>query len=159
MQTYDVTVDGHVIQISYSRMGARQVVVYDGKTVSEKTSRKFITPHSFSANEDGQDVAYRLALGSSLGFLVARDGMLVRETHHPGTRYLTTAGLMIGAVILLQLVLYLGAFLLPAPLEAVNRVVNDWWQLIVFLGAIPLSLWVKSLFLKRGKKLCHIEAS
>ena len=157
MQICDVTANGHSIQISGSFWRQKEIITHDGKTVSEKKSYQFVTPHRFVVEEDGEDVTYEVAVGSYAGYMVLKNGRLVKERHRPFLCYLTAFGFLIVVGWLLQLTMFLGALLVRQPFEAVGQLVDDWWELIAILGAFLGSWWLKALLRRRATTLRNTE--
>ena len=84
MITKSATVQGHLITIRISLWSGREQVRYDDRVMSEKTSFLFVTPHSFTVEEDGEAIVYEVNVLSGLfgvGYLVRRNGIIV--AHQP----------------------------------------------------------------------------
>lgn len=78
------TVHGHLITIRISLWSGKEQVLYDDRVVSEKSSFLFVTPHSFTIDEDGEASTYEVNVLSgffSLGYIVRRNGIIV--AHQP----------------------------------------------------------------------------
>ncbi len=77
------TPSGHLISISSSKITGQEVVTYDGQTVSEKRSLLYVSPHSFWATEEGEEVIYEvniLAGWFEHGYIVRRNGLPIAHS-------------------------------------------------------------------------------
>ena len=84
MPTHSTTVNGRTFEISTSNWNGKETIRYDGRVVSEKRSFMYLTPHSFTVEEDGQTVVYEVNVITGLtghGYLVRRNGII--QAHKP----------------------------------------------------------------------------
>lgn len=144
MESYDAAVNNHSIQLSFSLWNGSEEIKHDGVVVSHKKSFGLATKHSFVAEEEGERVEYVVGMGGPIGYLIWRDGSLVAANHRPFRRYLTAVGLLAVALGILLALLYLVAFVIAEPANTVLRIILYWSSAVVFVGALPLSRWLKS---------------
>ncbi len=86
MRRHAAAVNGHRIELAASLWSGREVVAYDGRTVSSKRSILYVTVHSFQVDEGGESVVYEVNfitgwLGFDVGYAIRRNGIIV--AHHP----------------------------------------------------------------------------
>lgn len=84
MPQFTTTVNNHTFEIKTSPWSGKETIHYDGRVVSEKRSFMFVTPHSFTVDEDGQPVVYEVNVITGMtshGYLIRRNGII--QTHQP----------------------------------------------------------------------------
>jgi len=86
LPTHTVAAAGHQITIETSLWTGRERVLCDNQVVSSKTSMFYVTPHSFQATENGEQITYEVNvlsgwLGFDHGYIVRRNGVVV--AHRP----------------------------------------------------------------------------
>lgn len=80
-----------------------------------------------------------------MGSVVRRDGSDIAERHRPVMRYFVAVGLLaVGITLLRLLLLYVSALVGSPPLDAAGRFIHNWFDPIIFVGALPLGSWLKS---------------
>lgn len=84
MPDFSTTLNGHTIDIDTSSWSGHEEIRYDGRVVSEKRSFMYLTPHSFTVEEDGQRVVYEVNVITGMmghGYIVRRNGIV--QAHQP----------------------------------------------------------------------------
>ncbi len=80
MKTYEITLNGHQIEIAWSLWSGMERVSCDGSVVSEKRSFLFTTVHSFEVEENGERAVYEVNVITGLfghGYAVRRNGIIM----------------------------------------------------------------------------------
>lgn len=143
MRSVDITTKDFHIQVSYSLWSGKEIVTHDGEVVSDKRSLGVVTPHSYVVEEEGQKNEYAVTLGPEFGYVVHKNGTIVAEYHRPFMRYIVALGFLVICLAFLQGLLYVASLVGSSPFSATFWFVNDWSDLVIFLGAILLAWWLK----------------
>jgi hypothetical protein len=105
MRTEAVELDGTKISISWSPWSGREEVRIDDTIVSKKRTFLPVSEHRFRVDSGGASREFRVRLSGDAGIAMARDGEIVFERHSGWVRYFTVVGLMVVAVVALELIL------------------------------------------------------
>lgn len=146
MPSYKVTIHDHSIEIWFSWWSGREIIRYDGQVVSEKRSFRLITEHSFKVEEDNQLTHYEVRNGGILGYSIRRKGVKASVHHRPVLRYLTAAGLIMIALIGLDIILNLLSLVAPRyepQLTTARGYLQYVNELVALLGGLVLWMWLK----------------
>jgi archaellum component FlaF (FlaF/FlaG flagellin family) len=84
MADFNVTVNGHTIEIDTSSWNGSEEVLYDGQSVSKKRSFMYLTAHSFTVTEAEETIVHEVNVVTGLashGYIVRRNGIIV--AHEP----------------------------------------------------------------------------
>jgi len=84
MANFTVPVGEHTIKIDTSSWNGNEEIMYDDTVVSQKRSFMYLTPHSFTVEENGESVVYEVNTitgVTSHGFIVRRNGIIL--AHQP----------------------------------------------------------------------------
>jgi hypothetical protein len=78
-KTFVLDTHGHRLEIRLSLWSGSEIIVCDGKVVSEKRSFLSMTAHAFEVEEAGELAVYEVNTlsGFGYGYVVRRNGILV----------------------------------------------------------------------------------
>lgn len=144
MQTYDIDVSGHKIQISYSLWSGNETVSYDGGPVSEQKSFKLATVHSFTVEEEGQPVRFDVTNAGQMGYVIRRNDVVVAERQRPFMAYLTGVATLLLSLGLMDAVLFLLVSAGVSSLEEAEGLVGFWAIPLALVGGLPAAWWLTS---------------
>lgn len=144
MQTYDIDVSGHSIQISYGLWSGKETVVCDGATVSDQRSFRGATVHPFVVQEEGQPVQFEVTNAGLLGYVVRRNDVVVAERKRPAMAFLTAVVTLLVAIGLMEVVLSLLVSAGVDTLAPVDDFITSWAVLLAFVGGLPGAWWLMS---------------
>jgi hypothetical protein len=133
-----------MIKIAGSLWSGKEIISCDGRVVSEKRSFGVATNHRFVVVEDGLDVPYAVRNGGPIGYVIRRNDIVVAERFRSIMSVVTSFGMLIVGIWLVEGLLHLLAMDRSTPPGATGASGNTWQPVVLLLGVLPVAWLLKS---------------